>query len=79
MLFRSKNYRSARTYLVAVLSELGRQDEAKAEMAILVEDMGRPRASQGLEQFREYVQQTHPYENPAIIARLVELWQAAEP
>jgi len=76
---KNKNYRSARTYLVAVLSELGRQDEAKAEMAILVEDMGRPRASQDLERFREYVQQTHPYEIPAITARLVEIWQAAEP
>ena len=78
-LSKNKNYRSARTYLVAVLSELGRQDEAKAEMGILVRDMGRPRASQDLERFREYVQQTHPYEIPAITARLVEIWQAAEP
>ena len=32
---RNKNFRPARTYLVAVLSELGRQDEAVDEMAIL--------------------------------------------
>jgi adenylate cyclase len=75
---KNKNYRSARTYLVAVLSELGRQDEAKAEMAIL-QDMGRPRASQDRARFREYVQQSHPYEIPAITTRLIELWQAAEP
>ena len=75
---KNKNYRSARTYLVAVLSELGRQDEAKAEMTIL-RDMGRPQASQDRARFREYIQQSHPYEIPAITTRLVELWQAAEP
>jgi adenylate cyclase len=74
---KNKNYRSARTYLVAVLSELGRQDEAVDEMAIL-RAMGRPRASQDLERFKEYVQQTHPYEIPEITGRLIDLWQAAE-
>jgi adenylate cyclase len=74
---KNKNYRSARTYLVAVLSELDRQDEAVNEMAIL-QAMGRPRASQDPERFKEYVQQTHPYEIPAITTRLIDLWQAAE-
>jgi len=62
---------------VAVLSELGRQDEAVDEMAIL-RDMGRPQASQNLKQFQDYVQQAHPYEIPAITTRLIELWRAAE-
>ena len=74
---KNKNYRSARTYLVAVLSELDRQDEAVDEMAIL-RAMGRPQASQDPERFREYVQQTHPYEIPEIPGRLIDLWQAAE-
>jgi TolB-like protein len=74
---RNKNYRSARTYLVPVLWELGRQEEAKAEMAIL-EAMDRLQPSEDFEQFQEYVKQTHPYENEAIITRLIEIWQAAE-
>jgi adenylate cyclase len=73
----NKNYRSARTYLVAVLSALGRQDEAVEEMAVL-RAMGRPQASPDPERFREYVQQSHPYENPAITTRLIEIWQATE-
>jgi adenylate cyclase len=90
---RYKNYRSARTYLVAVLWELGQrmreagQDDAaqalemqaRGEMVILIQDLGRPRPSQDLEQFTKYIQQTHPYENEAIITRLIGLWQAAEP
>jgi tetratricopeptide (TPR) repeat protein len=83
-LSRNKNFRSARTYLVAVLSELGRQDEAMAEMAILRKS-GRLQASQGLEQFKEYIQQTHPYEMaegkrlaPEITTRLIDLWRTAE-
>jgi TolB-like protein/class 3 adenylate cyclase/Tfp pilus assembly protein PilF len=74
---KNKNFRSARTYLVAVLSELGRQEEAVHEMAILRE-MGRPQASQDLERFQEYIQQAHPYEIPAITTRLIDLWKAAE-
>jgi adenylate cyclase len=83
-LSQNKNFRSARTYLVAVLSELGRQDEAMAEMAILRKS-GRLQASQGLEQFKEYIQQTHPYEMaegkrlaPEITTRLIDLWRTAE-
>jgi adenylate cyclase len=74
---RNKNFRSARAYLVCVLSELGKQDEAVAEMVTL-RAMGRPQASQDPEQFQrfqEYIQQTHPWENPAITTRLIELWR----
>jgi adenylate cyclase len=74
---KSPNFRPARVYLVAVLWELDRQDEARAEMARLRE-MGRPQASQDPEQFKKYVQQTHPYENEAITTRLIDVWQAAE-
>jgi adenylate cyclase len=76
-LSKNKNYRSARTYLAAVLSALGRQEEAASEMAIL-RNLGRPQASQELARFQAYIQQTHPYENPAITIRLINLWQAAE-
>jgi adenylate cyclase len=75
---RNNNYRTARTYLVPVLWELGRQDEAKAEMTILIQNQGRPRASQDPAWFQDYIRQTHPYENEAIIRRLSEIWQAAE-
>jgi adenylate cyclase len=74
---RNKNFRSARAYLVCVLRELGKQDEAVAEMVTL-RAMGRPQASQDPEQFQrfqEYIQQTHPWENPAITTRLIELWR----
>jgi len=70
-------FRPARSYLVAALSALGRQNEAKDEMAIQ-RDMGRPQAFQGLERFQEYVQQVAPYENEAITTRLGQIWQEAE-
>jgi adenylate cyclase len=75
---RNKNYRSARTYLVAVLWELGREDEARAEMTILIQNLGRSRASEDPTGFRKYIEETHPYENEAIISRLIDIWQAAE-
>ena len=74
---KNKNFRPARSYLVAVLSELGRQDEAVNEMAIL-RDAGRPQAFQDLQRFEEYVQRVAAYEDPAITKRLSDLWQAAE-
>jgi TolB-like protein/class 3 adenylate cyclase/Flp pilus assembly protein TadD len=76
-LSKNKNYRSARTYLAAVLSALGRQEEAASEMAILRALRG-PQVLQDLARFQSYIQQTHPYENPAITTRLINLWQAAE-
>jgi TolB-like protein/Flp pilus assembly protein TadD len=76
-LSRNQYFRPARSYLVAVLSELGRQDEAVAEMAIQ-RDMGRPQASQDLDRFWEYVRRVAPYENEAITTHLGNLWLAAE-
>jgi len=74
---KNKNFRPARAYLVAVLSELGKQEEAVKEMAIL-RDSGRPQAFQDLKRFQEYVKQVAAYSDPAITARLSELWQRAE-
>jgi adenylate cyclase len=64
---KNKNFRPARGYLVAVLSELGRNELAVNEMATL-RKMGRP----------ETFMPSFPYENQAIATRLIELWQAAE-
>jgi len=88
---KNKNFRSARVYLLAVLSELGqrmrgadraaeaqaREAQARDEIGIL-QAMGRPRASQDPEQFKKRVQQTHPYENEAIIQHLINVLQDAE-
>jgi adenylate cyclase len=74
---RNNNFLPARAHLVAVLGELGRQDEAVSEMATL-RATGRPQARQDLRRFQEYVQRSVPYKDPAILARLIELWQAAE-
>ena len=56
---------------------LGRQDEAVNEMAILWYG-GRPQALQDLKRFQEYIRRSIPYKDPAILARLSELWQASE-
>jgi TolB-like protein len=81
-LSRNNNYRPARSFLVAVLWELGRwepgrQEEAKQEMAIL-RDTGRPQAFQNLQRFQDYVKRGNPYEDKGITERLMYLWQAAE-
>ena len=60
------NFRPARGYLVAVLSELGRQQEAVSEMATL-KKMGERSADRIL-----------PYQSDAIRRHIRELWQAAE-
>jgi adenylate cyclase len=76
---KNKNFRPARTYLVVVLWEFNRKDEAVNEMAIL-RDMRRPLARDigGPDAFREYVRQSHPYANPAITDHLSDRWLAAE-
>jgi adenylate cyclase len=79
---RNNNFRPARSFLVAVLWELGqwepdRREEAKQEMAIL-RDTGRPQAFQNLQRFQDYVKRGNPYENKRITERLMYLWQAAE-
>jgi len=65
-LAKNRNFRPARLYLVAVLSELGRQQEAVSEMATY-RDMGGRSGERIL-----------PYEKEAIKRRLIELLQAAE-
>ena len=76
---KNKNFRPARTYLVVVLWELDRKDDAAKQMAILRE-MRRPLARDigGPEAFREYVQQAHPYEDPGITNHLSQRWLDAE-
>jgi adenylate cyclase len=64
---KNENFRPARAYLVPVLWERGRQDEAKAEMTILIQ--------KGFDRTHASI----PYENEAIIRRLIDVWQAAEP
>ncbi len=88
---KNPNFRPARAYLVAVLSELGQrmgeegrvneaqalEKQARDAMAIL-RDGGRPQAFQDLNRFEAYVRRGHPFQNPAIKTRLRDLWQAAE-
>ena len=74
---RNPNFRPARAYLVAVLSDLNRQEDAVKEMAIL-RDSGRPQAFQDLKRFQEYVTKVAAFSDPAITKRLGELWQGAE-
>jgi tetratricopeptide (TPR) repeat protein len=77
-LSRNKNHRPSRAYLVAVLSELGgRQAEARQHMAFLRE-AGRPLATRDDPRFQAYIRRSLPYKDPAILDRLIELWQAAE-
>jgi TolB-like protein/class 3 adenylate cyclase len=68
-LTKSPNFRPARNYLVAVLSELGMVAEAQAEMDKLLA-MGRP---QGVEQIRRVA----PYKDPNIRNRLLTAWHNA--
>jgi adenylate cyclase len=63
---KNRNFRPTRAYLVAVLSELGRQQEAVREMATY-RNMGGSSAARIL-----------PYKDPAITRRLIQTWQAAE-
>jgi adenylate cyclase len=74
---RNNNYRPARSFLVAVLWELGQQDEAKRQMIIL-RDTGRPQHFREPERFQAYVRRGNPYANPAITARLMQVWEDAE-
>jgi len=75
---KSPNFRPARSFLVAVLSELGRQPEAVAEMATIRNLGGRPQSLRDPRQLEEFIKRTLPYKDGAITNRLIELWQAAE-
>jgi len=72
------NFRPARSYLVAVLSELNRQQEAVNEMVKVRTTGGRPDYLRDPKLLEQFIKRTLPYKDPAITARLIELWQAAE-
>jgi len=79
---KNNNYRPARSYLVAVLSELGRQDEAVKEMAISLEK-GEPLAKTLMDSHQqlveEHIRTLTPYANHEIRDRLSKIWQEAAP
>src|SRR5262245_33252327 len=67
-------FRPASSYLVATLSELGRQQEA-VEQALKVRRPDYLRDPGNLEQ---YINRILPYTDQRIRTRLIELWQAAD-
>jgi adenylate cyclase len=77
---KNDNFRPARSYLVAVLSELGRKDEAKKEMNISLEK-GEPLVKilrGGNEQLIEdHIRTLTPYSNKEISNRLEKVWREA--
>jgi adenylate cyclase len=75
---RSPNFRPARSYLVATLSELKRQDEAVAEMRKVRSTGGRPDWLRDPKELEKFIKRILPYDNKKITDRLIELWQAAE-
>jgi len=72
------NFRPARSFLVATLSELGRQPEAVDEMVKVRTTGGRPDYLRNPQELEKFIKRILPYDNPKITARLIELWQAAE-
>ena len=68
------NFRPANSYLVAVLSELGRQQEAVEQAA----KVPRPAYLRDPKQLQAFIQRILPYKNKAITARLIKLWQDAD-
>jgi adenylate cyclase len=77
---KNNNFRPARSYLVAVLSELGRQDEAVKEMNISLEK-GEPLVKilkSGNQQLaEEHIRTLTPYTNLEIRNRLANAWREA--
>jgi adenylate cyclase len=72
------NFRPARSYLVATLSELGQQREAVDEMIKVRSTGGRPDALQDPQELEKFIKRTLHYDNPKITERLIKLWQEAE-
>ena len=77
---KNNNFRPARSYLVAVLSELGQDEEAKKEMAIS-SDKGEPLVKilkSGNQQLAdEHIRTLTPYTNEEIRSRLAKAWVKA--
>ncbi len=67
-------FRPASSYLVATLSELGRQQEA-VEQTLKVR---RPDYLRDPKNLDEYINRILPYTDQGIRSRLIELWQAAD-
>jgi len=77
---KNHNFRPARHYLVAVLSELGRQDEAVKEMAMSLakgEPLARHLKSANQELAEEYIRRLTPYTNQEIRDRVRKALQEA--
>jgi len=74
---RNGRFRPARAYLAAVLEARGQHNDARNEMDTLAHG-GRPRPSQDLARFQAYIERSLPYADPAIRARLIDLWRRAE-
>jgi TolB-like protein/class 3 adenylate cyclase/Tfp pilus assembly protein PilF len=77
---KNDNFRPARSYLVAVLSDLGRKEEARNVMKISLEK-GEPLAKNlksGNKLFSdEHIRTLTPYANQEIRDHLAEIWQEA--
>jgi TolB-like protein/class 3 adenylate cyclase len=77
---KNNNFRPARSYLVAVLSELGEQGEAVKEMNISLEK-GEPWVeilkSGDQKLANEQIRTLTPYANPEIRSRLADAWRKA--
>jgi len=67
-------FRPASSYLVATLSELGRQQEAVEQTA----RVRRPEYLRDPKNLEEYINRILPYTDQAIRSRLIELWLAAD-
>jgi adenylate cyclase len=67
-------FRPASSYLVATLSELGRQQEA-VEQTLKVR---RPEYLRDPRNLEQYINRVLPYTDQQIRTRLIELWQAAD-
>jgi tetratricopeptide (TPR) repeat protein len=68
------NFRPASSYLVATLSELGRQREAVEQTA----RVRRPEYLRDPKNLEEYINRTLPYTDQVIRTHLIDLWQAAD-
>ena len=79
-LSKNNNFRPARSYLVAVLSELGRKDEAVNEMNISLEK-GEPLVKllkSGNQQLAdEHIRRLTPYKNQEIRSRVADALREA--
>jgi len=77
---KNNNYRPARSYLVAVLSELGRQAEASQEMNISLakgEPLAKILRSGDQKLADEHIRALTPYTNDLISSRLAKAWREA--